>query len=201
MNVHRALLQVVPLTLAAALMLLGCGNTPQSLAEPCAVVEGRRGAVDTGVTRYVLAEEQPNAFCDNDLVRQHYNEARDWFRTQTASGEYPPSILDDLALYYAEPLLHEARTTIAYHQQAGRVAAPRWNEENQDSYAPLWAEDGRSVTLTYAVPGYTLEVAAPDAPPTVYEPSGLRELWLITMVYAPEDDRWKIAEARLEPQL
>jgi hypothetical protein len=84
---------------------------------------------------------------------------------------------------------------VYYHRQTGQVVVGRW-ETIDKLTGPFWDADGLHATLLVGVQGYRL-VVLPEGQATL-EGAALdstSERWEITMVYDPQDERWKIEQA------
>jgi hypothetical protein len=185
------------IALAAALAACGAPASPPAAA-PCAVELGGGVLANADNPIYKLKSSQSQPYCDLNLVTRQFEEATSWYQSQTSGGQYAPGLLDGLATYYAEPLLHETREMLAHHMREGRVVAAELSTQSPNG--ALWAADGSAVTLRYEVQGYALVIRQEGAAEPERITTRGNTIWLVTLVYFPEAQRWKIVEARSEQQ-
>lgn len=168
---------------------------------PCVIIEGPRSSLSRAAPLSVDQRASP-AYCLDARVRDDFSAAMDWYEARAERMQvlmdYPPGMADELATYYTGHLLHEARESIYYNQRAGRVLMSRWDAIAELS-GPQWEHTGLRATLTVGVRGYML-VVLPKPPVAQTEQNNADsgqtfEHWQITMIYDPNDRRWKIEQA------
>jgi hypothetical protein len=218
--------------LLLAVGLVACGTSATIpggqgvTAEPCVIEEYTPPGAVLGGSRMQPNPEESPAYCSDETVLADYREALElalWYAPPANSeacttaveppDAYPDTLIDDLATFYTGELLHTARETIYYNQQASprRLVLACWDvaafdeqfEDADDGLEVEWAPDGRSVVINQTIKDYTwLTYEVRNGEPVLVndvldEQADGTSFWATTMVYDDSEgaQRWKIVRA------
>lgn len=203
---HAKLYILGAVLLVGALLLSACGRFPppnrRPPAEPCVVRQATPQPL-AQVAPFVVDSAASPDYCQPEQVVADYLTAMDWYLVQAQhiaeTGQYPPTMLEELGQYYTGRLLHETREALYYNQQAERAVFATW-DDMQTIEGPIWDETGRTATIVVEVTGYTFgSLPEPAAKPVAPFQGGAFERWRVRLVYDMQAERWKIeASERLE---
>lgn len=195
-RVYRAVQAALLLFCAACAAPAADGG--QATGPRCVLVQQPARTLERAPTLRVDTAASP-PHCHDARVQADFRAAMRWYQAQArqiqANLAYPPAMLHELETYYTGDLLHQARESIYYNQQAGRIVAARWQAISRIS-GPRWHADGQQATLSVSVPGYErFNHPPPQAGQVVALPARPLESWQVTMLYDGQDERWKIQDA------
>jgi hypothetical protein len=210
-------------------VLVACGNGTigenDVIAEPCTIEEYQPPGAVLGGTRLQPALDQSPDYCADEVVLEDYRAAMEfslWYDLPiegTACENisppiaYPTTLIDELSNFYTGELLHIARETIYYNQQANprRIVLACWDvtafrsqfDENTVNLEVEWEPDGQHVIVKQTIQDYTLLIyeirdGQPELVDTIVDDQASgRSFWDTTMVYGDNDgaSRWKILRA------